>query len=395
MDVTSLRWLNNPFGDDKLHSACAIFGMMEITGKLLRGDKVFTAMDNMLERGNGLGAGFAVYGLYPELSDHYALHVMFTDGRGKLATEEFLRSSFAIKLSEPLPTRKTQGICGEPQLWQYFVTPSPNIPVTFNEEDFVVSAILRLNTEIPDTFVLSCGKNMGDFKGVGYPDQIARFYRLEEYSGYICKAHSRFPTNSHAWRGGAHPFCLLNWSVVHNGEISSYGANKAFLENLGYRCILFTDTEVMAYAIDLLMHRQNFSPELFAKVVAPPFWDEIDAMSEPDCTLHTSLRVTYGGLLMNGPFAVVIAHQEQMIALTDRIRLRPLTVATQGNTFYVASEEAAIRSVCSEPNAVWTPKGGIPVVAKLGSLPQSSHCSDNLSICVADYSRGDRNDAKG
>ncbi|MDH7601321.1 MAG: glutamine amidotransferase family protein [Armatimonadota bacterium] len=382
MDLVSLLKLNNPFGDDKRHAACAIFGMMNVSGELMPGEQVFAAMNNMHERGNGLGAGFAVYGLYPHMRDYYALHVMFTDVRGKTAAEELLRKSFVLEGSEPIPTRKTPGISAEPLLWRYFLAPLDTSLGEDGEQDLLMDMVLRLNTEVPDTFVFSCGKNMGVFKGVGYPDQIAHFYRLEDYSGYIWTAHSRFPTNSHAWWGGAHPFCLVDWSVVHNGEISSYGTNRAFLETLGYRCTLFTDTEVMAYAVDLLMRRQKMTPELFAKVVAPPFWEEIDAMAEPERTLHTALRVTYAGLLMNGPFAVVIANGEQMIALTDRIRLRPLTVAVRGDIFYVSSEEAAIRFVCPGVDAVWTPKGGVPVVGRLGLIPKPEHASDNVGVCV-------------
>jgi len=38
--------------------------------------------------------------------------------------------------------------------------------------------------------------------------------------------------------GGAHPFNLLNWSVVHNGEITSYGTNRRYIESYGYKCTM-------------------------------------------------------------------------------------------------------------------------------------------------------------
>lgn len=255
MELSNLQASSNPYRDDKVYNSCAIFGVMDVSGRSFSGDPVFAAMQNMIERGNGLGAGFAVYGLYPEMPDHYALHVMFTSPFGRPATEEFLTNHFRVDRSEPIPTRRTPGISGEPQVWRYFLKPLFEANSLLEEEDFVVDKVLQLNTRVTDSFALSCGKNMGVFKGVGYPEQIAHFYRLEEYQGYIWTAHSRFPTNSQAWWGGAHPFCLINWSVVHNGEISSCGANRAFLETLGYRCTLFTDTEVMAYAVDLLMRR--------------------------------------------------------------------------------------------------------------------------------------------
>ena len=59
-----------------------------------------------------------------------------------------------------------------------------------------------------------------------FPRTWANFYRLEEYEGYCWTAHGRYPTNTPGWWGGAHPFALLDYSVVHNGEISSYDANR-------------------------------------------------------------------------------------------------------------------------------------------------------------------------
>ena len=59
---------------------------------------------------------------------------------------------------------------------------------------------------------------MGVFKAVGYPEDVGEFYRLDEYSGYCWTAHGRYPTNTPGWWGGAHPFAMLDTSIVHNGE---------------------------------------------------------------------------------------------------------------------------------------------------------------------------------
>jgi len=40
---------------------------------------------------------------------------------------------------------------------------------------------------------------MGAFKGVGYPEDIGVFYKLDEYKAYIWTAHGRFPTNTPGW----------------------------------------------------------------------------------------------------------------------------------------------------------------------------------------------------
>ncbi len=378
--MRDLDHINNPYREDKVMSACSIFGMMDTSGARFSGEPVFEAMENMHDRGNGLGGGFAIYGIYPDMADHYALHLMFTSQQGRHATEKFLHQYFAVERSEEIPTRKTAGITDEPLVWRYFVQPKRSAINTDAEEDYVVEKVLQINSQIEDSFVFSSGKDMGVFKGVGFPEQIARYFRLEEYEGYIWTSHGRFPTNSQAWWGGAHPFCMLGWTVVHNGEISSYGANRAYLETEGYRCALHTDTEVMAYAIDLIMRRQKLGPEIFAKVVAPPLWTEIDRMSDDERALHKALRSVYGGLLMNGPFAVVIANTGQMIALTDRIRLRPLTAATRGSVLYLSSEEASIRLVSPDLDEVWTPMGGVPIIGKIGSLPTPANSTLRATV---------------
>ncbi len=198
------------------------------------------------------------------------------------------------------------------------------------------------------------------------PEQIARYFGVEQYSGYLWTAHSRFPTNTPGWWGGAHPFCLLDWTVVHNGEISSYGANRRYLEMHGYHCTMQTDTEVMAYAADSLMRRHQLPVEIAAKIMAPPLWTEIRRMPPEQQALYNTLRAVYAGLLINGPFTVIIAHQGEMIGLTDRIRLRPLTAAVGGNRLYLSSEEAPIRLVSPELDRVWTPVGGEPIIGRLG-----------------------------
>jgi glutamate synthase domain-containing protein 1 len=126
-----------------------------------------------------------------------------------------------------------------------------------------------------------------------------------------------------------------------------------------------TDTEAIAYAVDLLMRRHNLPLEIAVKVLAAPFWDDINRMPEKERLLMQALRQTYGSLLLNGPFAIIIAHQGEMIGLTDRIRLRPLCAAEKGHMLYLSSEESAIRLISPELDKVWTPSGGEPVIGRL------------------------------
>ncbi|MDA2917806.1 hypothetical protein MYX64_13375, partial [Nitrospinae bacterium AH_259_B05_G02_I21] len=74
------------------------------------------------------------------------------------------------------------------------------------DDDILVGTVMRINYDIPGAFVFSSGKNMGVFKGVGFPEEVAEFYGIDEYSAYLWTAHNRFPTNTPGWWGGAHPF---------------------------------------------------------------------------------------------------------------------------------------------------------------------------------------------
>jgi len=110
---------------------------------------------------------------------------------------------------------------------------------------------------------------------------------------------------------------------------------------------------VITYAVDLLIRKHGLPVELVAKILAAPFWQDIDRYPEDEKLLLQQLRQVYGCLLLNGPFAVIIAHQGEMIGLTDRVRLRPLTVGENGSMLYLSSEESAIRLICPELEKVW------------------------------------------
>ena len=251
-------------------------------------------------------------------------------------------------------------------MWRYFLEVGQHRCEQQPADDYVVEKVMEINTRLQDAFVFSSGKDMAAFKGVGYPEEIAEYFCLEQYEGYLWTAHGRFPTNTPGWWGGAHPFCILDWTVVHNGEISSYGINRRYLEQFGYRCTMQTDTEVIAYALDLLIRKHGLPLEIAARVLAPPLWADIERMTPGEQEMMRVLRQVYGSLLLNGPFTVIIAHQGEMIGLTDRIRLRPLTVGEKGSMLYLSSEESAIRLICPDLDRAWIPVGGEPIVGRLG-----------------------------
>jgi glutamate synthase domain-containing protein 1 len=356
--------------DDKIFSSCAIFGMINIRGERFTSKGPLRAICCMHERGNGLGGGFAIYGIYPNFKDIYAFHVMCINARAKRKVEEFLTRNFRILLSEEIPTENTDTISDPPIFWRYFLEPisSRLKDERVDNDDYIVNKVMKINVGIEGAYVLSSGKDMGVFKGIGFPEDLAKFFRLNEYKGYIWICHTRFPTNTPGWWGGAHPFNILDWSVAHNGELSSYGTNRRYLEMHGYKCTMYTDTEVLAYAFDLLVRRHKMPIELVAKVLAPPYWEEIDAMETRQRLIFTGLRQVYRSLMANGPFSVVVARHGELMGLTDRKKLRPLIAGVKDDFLYISSEEAAIRLISPELDRIIRPSGGEIIIGRLNRL---------------------------
>ncbi len=349
----------------RIPSGCAISGMMSEEGRRIDGRVIIKSIACMHDRSNGLGGGFAAYGIYPKRKHQYAFHMMYDNMEAKEATEELFKDIFNVDMDEPIPTRRENGISSPPILWRYFLEAPENKLEFISERDYVMKMVMRINSEVEGAFVASSGKNMGAFKGVGYPEDIGKFYKLEDYSAYIWTAHGRFPTNTPGWWGGAHPFTLLDWSVVHNGEISSYGINKRYLEMYGYRLELRTDTEVIAYLFDLLVRRHKLPMDKAVMALASPFWKDIDRMEPEQKKIATAIRQVYGSTLLNGPFSIILGHSRGMIGLNDRIKLRPMTAARKDDMLYMASEESAIREIAPDLDEVWSPRAGTAVIGTL------------------------------
>ena len=366
----------------KIHGGCGLMGICDESGTRFSGEVAIHSMAVQRDRGNGLGAGYAGYGIYPEFADHFAFHMMYHDRKAREETEALLDEWFMVDLAEPLPTRSIPDVIDAPLLMRYFVIPhAQRLEMRENEsaEDFVVHAVMTINATVDGAFVASSGKNMGVFKGVGFPEELGHFYRIDEYEGHTWVGHNRFPTNTPGWWGGAHPFTLLDWSIVHNGEISSYGINIRYLEQFGYQCTLKTDTEVAAYLFDLMLRRHQLPLELACKALAPPLWTEIERMPADEREVMRSLRAVYGPAMLNGPFAIILGFNGGMVALNDRLKLRPLVAGRKGDLVVVASEDSAIRAIMPEPDKVWMPKAGQPVVARVRDMDWPIHGDLHLS----------------
>lgn len=354
-------------GQIRIPSGCAIAAVISKEGTKMSGEKIIEAMKPMHDRSNGLGGGFAAYGIYPDYKEFYALHFFYESREKRKETEKFLKERFEIVQSEIIPTKKIPSITDEPIIWRYFVAPLKSMltSLQLDEKEFVARTVMKINTDMPGAYVFSSGKNMGTFKAVGFPEDVGIFYKLDEYEGYSWTAHGRYPTNTPGWWGGAHPFSLLDFSVVHNGEISSYDANRRFIEMFGYKCTLQTDTEVITYIMDYLVRVQGLTLEEAANVIAAPFWSTIAGKSENEKEKLAYLRTAFSSLLITGPFSIVLGYEGGLMALNDRLKLRSMVVGEKDDKVYIASEEAAIRVMESDATNIYAPSGGEPVIIKV------------------------------
>ena len=360
--------MSNIEGQVRIPSGCAIAAVISKDGNKMTGEKIIESMKPMHDRSNGLGGGFAAYGIYPEYRDFYALHMFFHDRTSRKDCEVFLKERFEIVKSQIIPTRKIPAITDEPVIWRYFVAPlhSMLVNLQLDETEYVARTVMKINTEMPGTYVFSSGKNMGTFKAVGFPEDVGVFYRLDEYEGYSWTAHGRYPTNTPGWWGGSHPFTLLDYSIVHNGEISSYDANRRFIEMFGYKCTLQTDTEVITYIMDYLLRVQKLSLHEAASVIAAPFWSTIAAKTdEAEKEKLKYLRTVFPSLLITGPFSIVFGFNGGLMALNDRLKLRSMVVGEKNDKVYIASEEAAIRIMEPDAENLYAPAGGEAVIVKV------------------------------
>lgn len=354
-------------GQVRIPAGCAISGIFHKDGKRENGTRIIDSIRPMHDRSNGLGGGYAAYGIYPMYKDYYAFHLFYDSPMAQQECEAFLKLNFEIVSMEKIPTRRHPRITDEPIIQRYFVMPLHTAleASQLDEREFVARRVIHVNHAIDGAYIFSSGKNVGVFKASGYPEDVGEFYRLDEYEAYAWTCHGRYPTNTPGWWGGAHPFALLDTTVVHNGEISSYDANRRFVEMFGYHCDLLTDTEAITYIVDYLGRKLGLSYEEISHVIAAPFWSTIESKPQAERERLAYLRNAFASLLVTGPFSILVGFEGGMMALNDRLKLRSMVVGEKDETVYFASEECAIRVIQPELDKIWAPRGGEAVIVTL------------------------------
>jgi glutamate synthase domain-containing protein 1 len=204
----SPKFTDLPKGDKDI-SACGISALFNMDQKPVSGKNIMEMICNMRERENGQGAGFAAYGIFPDYRDQYCLQLILEDIPERVPTkervEEFLNKHTEIVKEERVPT-KNRVFKEYPDIWRFFV--NPNGHNGDSPDDQMKDIMMLINERIDGAFCMSGGKDMAVFKGVGWSNQIAEFYNITDLKAYMWSFHSRFPTNTPGWWGGAHPFSI-------------------------------------------------------------------------------------------------------------------------------------------------------------------------------------------
>ena len=73
----------------------------------------------------------------------------------------------------------------------------------------------------------------------------------------------------------------------------------------------------------------------------------------------------FPSLLLTGPFSIILGFNGGLMALNDRLKLRSMVVTEKDDRVFIASEEAAIRTMEPEAENVWAPMGGEPVIVRV------------------------------
>jgi glutamate synthase domain-containing protein 1 len=353
---------------------CGVIGIIGTEG--LNGRYIIRSCEQLENRGNAKGGGIAAVGLFPEeYKDHYALHIGYLDEQVVGAVEKaFVDSVFDVAHAEWQPNIEQHQDLGlvikPPRVKRYFVQPKSKVVEQFKErfgfdneeeakDEFVFQNSFRLNYQFyanakePQAFVLSHGKDLMILKAVGYANQIAKYYQLEDTAANVWIGHQRYPTRGRVWHpGGAHPFAGLHEALVHNGDFANYHSVTEYLRQRGMIPLFVTDTEVSVLLFDLYSRVLHYPMEYVIEALAPTPEGDFERLSKRRQRIYRALQTAHMHGSPDGPWFFIIARndpetkQPQLIGITDVSMLRPQVFAVQhGQTKSVAaigSEKQAI-----------------------------------------------------
>ncbi len=339
----------------------------------------------MHNRGNGKGGGIAAVGLCAEdlgvsarvLEEDYLLQIAFLDPEARLEVEQsFIDPFFEVHHGAQIPTisdyREIEGLeVKPPDVCRYFVRVKKETLRDFiaknqfdgrepgkAEEEFIFQNSFQLNRKFyaslgeKKAFVLSHGRNMMILKIVGYAEQAAYYYKLENCRAHIWIAHQRYPTKGRVWHpGGAHPFIGMNEALVHNGDFANYHSVCEYLRQWNLVPLFLTDTEVSVLLFDLLNRVYGYPLEYIIEVLAPTTELDFDRLPVAKQKVYREIQARHIHGSPDGPWFFIIARTNpaqkcfQLIGITDTAMLRP-------QVFALSEGQVQVGLICSEKQAI-------------------------------------------
>ena len=339
----------------------------------------------MHNRGNGKGGGIAAVGFDPGqmgvsrtvLEEDFCLQVSLLDEAVRPEMEmKFVKPHFRVDHEGFLETvddyRDVPGLeMKPPAVMRYFVRVKPEaldwfskerhlekLPIDKIEEEFIYQNSFQLNQAYYSSlgekraFVLSHGRNMMILKIVGYAEQVAQYYKLENLKAHVWIAHQRYPTKGRVWHpGGAHPFIGLDEALVHNGDFANYYSVTEYLRQRNVFPLFLTDTEVSVLVFDLLNRVYGYPLEYIIESLAPTTEMDFDHLAPEKQHIYRQIQATQIHGSPDGPWFFIIARslarerKFQLIGITDTGMLRPQVFALQKGDFQIGL-------ICSEKQAI-------------------------------------------
>ncbi|MGD8537917.1 MAG: glutamate synthase [Candidatus Aminicenantes bacterium] len=391
-----------------LEGGCGVIGI--IGSDKLEGNCIIRPCEQMRNRGNGKGGGVAAVGLFDDYTDKYALHISYLDEEARGAIEkEFVESVFVVahaERQESLDDYRDTGLEIKPPLvWRYFVRVKPNRLESFikenkitikespdttaAEDEFVFQNSFHLNAKYyenrkdPRAFVLSHGRDLMILKGVGYAEEIARFYQLEDMQAHLWIGHQRYPTRGRVWHpGGAHPFVGLHEALVHNGDFANYHSVCEYLRQWGIVPQFITDTEVSVLLFDLYARILGYPLEFVIEALAPTPEGDFERLPKQRQRIFRAIQSAHLHGSPDGPWFFIVARAEpetgapQLIGITDVSMLRPQVFSLrEGQKSYgaIASEKQALDAFFEE---IASKDSSIPPMADDYWAARGGSCTD-------------------
>jgi glutamate synthase domain-containing protein 1/glutamate synthase domain-containing protein 3 len=351
------HWLlNEKFGSRVVKDGCGVFGILR-KGKSAKIPSVLAVrgISSAKYRGSHLGAGYASFNADKEKDGSFTHRIMAFVKDETVAKEierELLEVGSTSDQKVSYPKGTSELIVWEALLHRKYNLSDQMLEARVDQINFSLISDSEIKGRI-----FSYGRYVKVYKEVGYPQEVADMYGLNGQSNEadMWIAHTRQPTNSPGnlpvW---SHPFASMDCAIVHNGDISSFGANVELLKSWNLVSHIGTDSEVIARLLDRLLREERLDIKQAATILTSPF-------EERGSKEALELMVKNKGARLDGPFAVVAGYCDGddcfLIALTDRSKFRPLILGEDESNFYVASEESQIR-LLSQDAVIWTPEPG-------------------------------------